>query len=94
MKNTLDILYKKEKLVMITAYDALFAKIFDGEVDILLVGDSLNMSFAGKSDTVSATLPQMIYHTKAVCSGAPNTFVICDMPFGTYVNEATALKML
>ena len=80
------------KLVMITAYDALFAKLFDKNVDILLVGDSLQMSFAGDKDTLSATLDDMIYHTKAVCKGAPNTFVICDMPYGTYTNKKQALK--
>lgn len=79
-------------LVMITAYDALFSKLLSHSADILLVGDSLNMSFAGKSDTISATLEQMIYHTNAVCSGAPDSFVICDMPFGTYINKEEALK--
>ncbi len=78
-------------LVMITAYDALFAKLFEG-VDVILVGDSLNMSFAGKNDTLSASLEQMIYHTNAVCSGAKDTFVICDMPFGTYSDKKSALK--
>ena len=80
------------KLTMITAYDALFAKLFDEQVDFILVGDSLNMSFAGKPDTLSATLDQMIYHTNAVCNGAKNTFVICDMPFGTYTNEKDAIE--
>jgi 3-methyl-2-oxobutanoate hydroxymethyltransferase len=79
-------------LTMITAYDALFAKLFDPIADIILVGDSLNMSFAGRSDTLSATLEQMIYHTQAVCSGAPGTFVICDMPFGTYPTSEKALE--
>jgi len=78
-------------LVMITAYDALFAKLLEESADMILVGDSLNMSFAGKSDTVSATLEQMIYHTQAVCQGAQNSFVICDMPFGTYKNKTVAL---
>ena len=82
----------KRKLTMITAYDALFAKLFDEQVDFILVGDSLNMSFLGKPDTLSASLEQMIYHTQAVCNGAKNTFVICDMPFGTYLNEKQALK--
>lgn len=81
----------KEPLVVITAYDALFAKLFEESADMILVGDSLNMSFAGKSDTVSATLDQMIYHTQAVCSGAKNSFVICDMPFGTYTTKDEAL---
>ena len=84
---------KNERLLtMITAYDALFATLFEESADIILVGDSLNMSFNGKSDTLSATLDQMIYHTNAVCNGAKNTFVICDMPFGTYNSERQALK--
>ena len=82
----------KIKLTMITAYDALFAKLFDDEVDFILVGDSLNMSFGGNADTLSIGIDEMIYHTKAVCNGAPNTFIICDMPFGTYSNENIALE--
>jgi len=78
-------------LVMITAYDALFSKLLAPSADMILVGDSLNMSFAGKSDTISATLEQMIYHTNAVIAGAPDSFVICDMPFGTYINKEIAL---
>ena len=81
-----------EKLTMITAYDTLFAKLFDGEVDFILVGDSLNMSFSGNADTLSIGLKEMIYHTNAVCRGAKDTFVICDMPFGTYVDKKTAFK--
>jgi len=81
-----------QPLVMITAYDALFASLLSESADMLLVGDSLNMSFAGKGDTISATLEQMIYHTNAVCAGAPNSFVICDMPFGTYIDKESALK--
>jgi len=91
MKNTLKKLYQKEKLTMITAYDALFAKIFDDIVDIILVGDSLNMSFFGESDTLSATMEQMIYHTKAVCNGAKKAYIICDMPFGSYATPQKAL---
>lgn len=81
-----------KKLTVITAYDALFAKLFSKSVDMILVGDSLNMSFAGQNDTLSATLEQMIYHTKAVCNGAKDSFVITDMPFGTYINKDEALK--
>ncbi|MCF6310791.1 MAG: 3-methyl-2-oxobutanoate hydroxymethyltransferase [Sulfurimonas sp.] len=81
-----------QPLVMITAYDALFAKLLEPSSDMILVGDSLNMSFAGKRDTLSATLEQMIYHTDAVCTGAKNSFVVCDMPFGTYSNKDDALK--
>ena len=92
MKNTLSILNKKEKLTMITAYDALFAKMFDEIADIILVGDSLNMSFFGENDTLSATLEQMIYHTKAVCNGAKKAYIVCDMPFGSYHTPEIALE--
>ena len=79
-------------LVMITAYDALFARLLEPSSDMILVGDSLNMSFAGRADTLSATLEQMIYHTNAVAMGAKNSFIITDMPFGTYVSKEEALK--
>ena len=79
-------------LTMITAYDALFARLFDPIADIILVGDSLNMSFGGRKDTLSATLEQMIYHTQAVCNGAENSFVIADMPFGSYPTPEKALE--
>ena len=89
-----DILHmkSKEKIVVITAYDALFASLIEESADIILVGDSLNMSFAGEEDTLSATLDQMIYHTKAVCKGAPDALIVTDMPFGTYNNEDEALR--
>jgi len=81
----------KTPLTVITAYDALFASLFDTKVDIILVGDSLNMSFNAKPDTLSASLDVMLYHTKAVCAGAKETFIVVDMPFGTYTDEKTAL---
>jgi 3-methyl-2-oxobutanoate hydroxymethyltransferase len=83
---------KQTPLTVITAYDSLFASLFNKKVDMLLVGDSLNMSFNNKKDTLSATLDMMIYHTHAVCLGAPDTFVICDMPFATYLDEKSALQ--
>jgi len=95
MKVTINKLQKmkgSEKISVITAYDALFANLFDEIVDIILVGDSLNMSFLGKSDTLSATVEQMIYHTQAVCNGAKNPFIITDMPFGSYIDKKVALK--
>ncbi len=81
-----------EPISMITAYDALFAGIFDGEVEMILVGDSLNMSFFAEPDTLSASLDQMIYHTKAVCKGAKLPLIVFDMPFGSYMNSKQALK--
>ena len=81
-----------EPITMVTAYDALFAKLFDGEVDMILVGDSLNMSFFGKDDTLSATMDQMIYHTQAVCNGASLPLIVLDMPFGSYTNKVDAVR--
>lgn len=81
-----------EPITMITAYDALFAQLFDGEVDMILVGDSLNMSFLGKEDTLSATMDQMIYHTQAVCNGAKLPLIVIDMPFGTYTSPEIAIQ--
>ncbi len=82
---------KKEPITMVTAYDALFAGLFDGEVEMILVGDSLNMSFLGRDDTLSATMDQMIYHTQAVCNGAKLPLIVFDMPFGSYMNIDQAL---
>jgi len=82
----------KELITVVTAYDALFAQLFDGEVEMILVGDSLNMSFLGKEDTLSATMDQMIYHTQAVCNGAKLPLIILDMPFGTYITPEIAVQ--
>ncbi|MFL1707264.1 3-methyl-2-oxobutanoate hydroxymethyltransferase [Campylobacter sp. MOP7] len=81
-----------EPVVMITAYDALFAKLFDEYVDIILIGDSLNMSFNGKKDTLSATMDMMLYHATAVANGTKRVLTVADMPFGSYTDERTALK--
>jgi 3-methyl-2-oxobutanoate hydroxymethyltransferase len=89
--NTVAAMKGKEPITMVTAYDALFASIFDGEVEMILVGDSLNMSFLGKPDTLSATMDQMIYHTQAVCNGSRLPLIIFDMPFGSYQNLDQAL---
>ena len=82
----------KEPITVVTAYDALFAQLFDGEVEMILVGDSLNMSFLGKEDTLSATMDQMIYHTQAVCNGAKLPLIVLDMPFGSYITAEIAVQ--
>jgi 3-methyl-2-oxobutanoate hydroxymethyltransferase len=74
-----------ERIVMLTCYDALFARLLDAsDVDVLLVGDSVNQVLADRETTLSATLDQMIYHTTMVRRGATRALVICDMPFLTY----------
>ena len=89
-----DIINKKNvrPIVMITAYDALFARLFDDYADIILVGDSLNMSFNGKKDTLSLKMNDALYHVKAVLQGTKRVFVVADMPFGSYFSEKDALK--
>ena len=71
--------------MVLTCYDALFARLLDESgVDILLVGDSVNQVLAGADTTLSATLEQMMYHTKIVRRGASRAMVVCDLPFLTY----------
>ena len=73
------------KIVVLTAYDALFAELLDqAGVDIVLVGDSVNTVLAAQETTVSATLEQMIYHGRMVRAGVRRALVVVDMPFLTY----------
>ncbi len=85
---------KGERIVALTCYDALFARLLDASgVDILLVGDSLNQVLAGAPSTLSATLDQMIYHTKMVRRGTERAMVVCDMPFLSYqISQEDALR--
>jgi len=74
-----------KKIVCLTAYDALWAKLFDESgIDLILVGDSLGNVFQGLDTTIPVTLDQMIYHSKAVTTGASRPLVVSDMPFMTY----------
>ena len=81
-----EILQKKnrEKIICLTAYTFPMAKILDEFCDIILVGDSLGMVIYGFSDTVDVTLEMMINHGKAVMKAAKKSFVVVDLPFGTY----------
>ena len=76
---------KKEKIVMLTAYDYSTAKLADqAGIPLLLVGDSLGMVVLGYESTIPVTIEEMIHHTKAVARGAKQALVIGDMPFMTY----------
>ncbi len=80
-----------EKLAMLTCYDATFAKLMAyAGVDILLVGDSLGMVLQGSENTLNVSMHHMTYHTKSVAAGAPNTFIVADMPVGSYEHDNEA----
>jgi len=88
-KKTIYDLYQMKKngdpVVWITAYDAPTAAYAEAAgIDMLLVGDSLGMCVCGYDGTVPVTMEQCIHHTRAVRNGAPNTFIIGDMPFLSY----------
>lgn len=74
-----------ERIVMVTAYDALFGRLVDDAgVDSVLVGDSLANVVQGRANTLAVTLDEMIYHATAVCRGVRRALVIVDLPFLTY----------
>lgn len=84
----------KRKLGVITCYDYTSAKILnDTAIDCLLVGDSLAMTMHGFSTTLSATVEMMCWHTAAVNRGAPDKFIVTDLPFLSYRQSvATAVS--
>ena len=74
-----------ERIVMLTAYDASMACLFDrAGIDILLVGDSLGNVILGLDTTLPVTLDAIIHHTRAVTRGVNRALVVADMPFLTY----------
>lgn len=74
----------QQKLAMLTAYDASFARLLHNcGVDALLVGDSLGMVMQGHDSTIPVTLDDVIYHAKMVRRGAPFAWLVADLPFMT-----------
>jgi len=74
-----------EKIVYLTAYDYLTAKMQErAGVDMILVGDSLGMVSLGYDTTFPVTMDDMIRHCQAVRRGAPNVFIVGDMPYMSY----------
>jgi 3-methyl-2-oxobutanoate hydroxymethyltransferase len=83
-----------EKIACLTAYDWLLAMMLDASgLDIVLVGDSGAMVFAGHKTTLPITIDEMLYHTRAVSRGVARALVIADMPFLSYqAGKEDALK--
>ena len=88
-KSTLDFQRMKkegEQVTWLTAYDYPTAQFEEqAEIDMILVGDSLgNCVYGYATGTIPVTMDQCIVHTEAVRRGAPNTFIVGDMPFLSY----------
>ena len=81
-----------EKIACLTAYDWITASLLDSAgIDLILVGDSGAMVFAGHENTLPITVDQMVYHTQAVSRGVKRALLIADMPFLSFqvcVDEA------
>ncbi len=76
---------EREKIAMLTCYDASFATLLDSAgVDVLLIGDSLGMVIGGHATTLPVALEDMVYHTRCVASGAKRALIVADMSFGSY----------
>ena len=79
---------KKEKVVFLTAYDALIAGLEEeAGVDMILVGDSVGNTLLGYESPLPVTMDEMLIFTRAVRRGAPSTFIIGDMPFMAYQSD-------
>ena len=83
-----------ERIAALTAYDWLMARLLDESgVDVILVGDSAGMVFAGHDTTISMTMPQMLYHASVVARAARRALVVGDLPFLSYqLSEKEALR--
>jgi len=79
-----------ERITMVTAYDATFARMLDeAGVDVLLVGDSVGMVVQGHDTTLPVTMDEIIYHCRAVGRGSSRTHIVADMPFMSYQASTT-----
>jgi len=82
MTTTRGLREQETPITMLTAYDALTARIVDDAgIDIILVGDSMGTTVLGYDDTLPVTLDEATSHTAAVVRGTDNALVVADMPF-------------
>ncbi|WP_201292712.1 3-methyl-2-oxobutanoate hydroxymethyltransferase, partial [Cellulomonas citrea] len=74
-----------ERLTMLTAYDAMTARIFDAAgIDMLLVGDSIGNTMHGYDTTLPVTVDELVVAARAVAGAARRALVVVDLPFGSY----------
>ncbi|MBB5943753.1 MULTISPECIES: 3-methyl-2-oxobutanoate hydroxymethyltransferase [unclassified Xanthomonas] len=83
---------RQQKLVMLTAYDAGFARAFDANgVDLILIGDSLGMVVQGHDSTLPVTVDDIVYHTAAVARVLQRALLVADLPFQSDATPERAL---
>jgi 3-methyl-2-oxobutanoate hydroxymethyltransferase len=76
---------KGERIVCLTAYDAIFGEMADNAgVDLILVGDSVANTALGHETTIPVTLEEMTHHTRATRRGVKRALLVADLPFGSY----------
>ena len=81
-----------DKFVMITAYDATFARLAsEAGAETILVGDSLGMVLQGHETTIPVSLDAMVYHTECVARAKPRSLIVADLPFMSFSNADDAL---
>ncbi|MFC1768647.1 3-methyl-2-oxobutanoate hydroxymethyltransferase [Nanoarchaeota archaeon] len=82
----------KEKISMLTCYDFSMAKLIDGAVDMILIGDSLGMVMLGYKDTKSVTVQDMVRATEAVSRAVSSSMIVTDMPINSYDTKENGLE--
>ncbi|MFH1256475.1 MAG: 3-methyl-2-oxobutanoate hydroxymethyltransferase [Candidatus Diapherotrites archaeon] len=83
----------KEKICMLTAYDAPTAKLLsDAGIEIILVGDSVANTLLGYESTKEISMNEMLHHTAAVARAKPEALIVADMPINSYENKKIALR--
>lgn len=83
---------KGERLAMLTAYDFPTARLVaEAGVKLILVGDSLGMVVLGYDSTIPVTMDDMVHHAKAARRGAPDAFIVADMPFLSFATPQDAI---
>ena len=76
---------QRRRITMVTAYDYSLARcVAESDIDLILVGDSLGMVVLGYDNTLEVTVDDIAYHSAAVRRGAPNAFIVADMPYLSY----------